>query len=406
MKLLGTNEKLVISINSIFTLSNVLSSMFLNVYLFTYTQSMVVMAIYTSIRIGLFPISEYLAALLAKRKGYTCSIMLGLMMIMSSLIFTLTMGDRFALYPNLVYVVAVLTGIGEGCYYLCINTLNQKCTTSKTRAHYLAMMGVVTNLGNLVGPFISTMILSKSINDLTGYTTIFKVILIFYLFILVLCWFVKVEKEKQILNLRGMFQLKKDYHWAYCCKCSLLNGIRDVFPLALSGLMVYEATGGDGTSYSQLLSLFSIITIASCLALKNCLSSHRWLHLYHIGAWITTGSMLAMLIFNNLYGAILYGVLNALSVATFSNPFTMDFMNIINRYEDGVMARLIVKETFLSIGRVGSMLLIAILSFIIPTQFMNIGVLVAAISPLWLIYLVRQYHHEIHNFKRTIGEKV
>lgn len=396
MKLLKRNEKLLICISTVFALSNVLSSIFLNVYLFTYTQSMVSMAIFTSIRLGLFPISELLAAKLARKRGYTLPIMIGLMMIMASLVFTLWVKDGFATKPLLIYVVAALTGIGEGFYYLCINTLYQKCTTADSRANFVTVNGVLGNIGTMIGPFISTFILSNSVTDLAGYTTIFQLILVFYMGIFIICGFLHVERETTQLQLRQAMHLKKDKHWTYCCLCSFINGVRDVFPLALSGLMVYEAAGGDGTTYSKLLSVFSIITIACCIGVKPWLIGKKWLKVYRTGAVISSISMLAMLVFNNLFGAILYGVCNALAAATLSNPWTIDIMNVMSRYQDSIMARMIAKEIALTIGRVGSMLVIVLLSFLLPSHYLKIGVLLAAASPIFLIIVVNRYHESSH----------
>lgn len=392
MHKLSRNEKLIISISAIFALSNVLSSLFLNVYLFIYTESLISMAIYTSIRLILFPPSEIMAARIAKKWGYTFPIMFGLMMIMACLIFTLYVGDGFAVHPNLVYVVAMMSGIGEGSYYVCINTLNQKCTTIESRANFLTIAGVLGNLGSMVGPFISTYILSISADDIAGYSMIFKLILVFYLIILIICCFLKVEKEEHELKVLPVMNIKKDLDWCYCCVLSFINGVRDVFPLALSGLMVYQATGNDGEIYSQLLSVFSVITVFSYAYLKRYLNSSKWLKMYNIGAVITAVSMLAMVVFNNIFGAILYGVCNALSAGTFTNPFSFDTMNVLGKYHDSIMSRMIAKEIYLTLGRVGAMLLVVALSFVLPDAYLTIGAVLAALSPIVIIILVNRYH--------------
>lgn len=393
MQVLSKREKLVIIISTIFSLSNVLSSLFLNVYLFTYTQDLVSMAIYTSIRLILFPPSEIMAARIARKKGYTYPIMFGLMMIMASLVFTLYVGEGFAHHHNLVYIVAMMTGIGEGSYYLCINTLNQKCSTPSTRASFLSIAGVLGNLGAMIGPFISTYILSISTDDIAGYTTIFKLILVFYFLIFVICGFLKMEKEEHSIKVFPVLKINNDDNWRYNCILNLVNGVRDVFPLALSGLMVYEATGGSGEVYSQLLSIFSVITIVGCWYFKRYLDSEKWLKLYNVGAIISAISMIAMVVFHNLFGAILYGVCNALSTGTFANPFSFDTMNILGEYKDSIMSRMVAKEIYLTVGRVGSMALVVILSFLFPKGYLTIGAIIAALSPIVVVLMVNKHHH-------------
>ena len=50
------NEKLLISSSTLNTLAGGMSAVFMNVFLYTYTGSLTVMALYTCIRIGMFPI--------------------------------------------------------------------------------------------------------------------------------------------------------------------------------------------------------------------------------------------------------------------------------------------------------------------------------------------------------------
>ena len=55
MKALSSNERLLILINCFYNLANAMSAVFMNVYLYAYTGSLVVMSIYTIVRIGLYP---------------------------------------------------------------------------------------------------------------------------------------------------------------------------------------------------------------------------------------------------------------------------------------------------------------------------------------------------------------
>ncbi len=200
-----------------------------------------------------------------------------------------------------------------------------------------------------------------------------------------------------------MLNIFSDSKWKYFCIIQFLWGVRDVFPLALSGLMVYSATGGDGTVYSKLLSAFSVIAVISCYISKRYLNSSKWMKMYNIGAIITTVSLFALVVFDNLFGAILYGICNALSVAMFSNPYSFDTMNIINCYHDNVMSRLIVKEIYLTIGRVTSMLFIAILSIVIPNYYLNIGTIIGGLTPLLMIIIVNKHYCNLNKRNGEYG---
>ena len=56
MKTMTQDEKMVILINCFYNLANAMSAVFMNVYLYAYTGSLVVMSIYTIVRIGLYPL--------------------------------------------------------------------------------------------------------------------------------------------------------------------------------------------------------------------------------------------------------------------------------------------------------------------------------------------------------------
>ena len=61
----------------------------------------------------------------------------GLVFLFFQCFFVLRYNELIANNHNWVYFVALLYGIGEGFYYLSINTLNQLVTTPKTRNTFL-----------------------------------------------------------------------------------------------------------------------------------------------------------------------------------------------------------------------------------------------------------------------------
>ena len=99
------NEILLILITSLWALSNTLSAVFVNVYLYTYTGSLVVMTIYRIIRIAQFPLFFTIGGKWAQQKGYAYPLATGVIISMLAVMYVLFMNDKFALNPNLVYPV-------------------------------------------------------------------------------------------------------------------------------------------------------------------------------------------------------------------------------------------------------------------------------------------------------------
>lgn len=125
MQKLTRDEMTTMVIASLYNLANAMSAVFMNVYLYAYTGSLVVMSVYTMVRIGLFPFFFTLGGKWAQKHSFAGPLSVGLVFIMFSLLFVLAAQDQFAVAPQLVYVVAALTGVGEGLFWLSLNSLNQ-----------------------------------------------------------------------------------------------------------------------------------------------------------------------------------------------------------------------------------------------------------------------------------------
>ena len=74
----------------------------------------------------------------------------------------------FERLPQLVYVVAALVGMGEGLYWLSINSLNQIVSTAKTRSLFISDIGIFNNLSAIIAPLISTFIIELAGTDTAG----------------------------------------------------------------------------------------------------------------------------------------------------------------------------------------------------------------------------------------------
>ena len=130
------DETTTILIACLFNLANAMSAVFMNVYLYAYTGSLVVMSIYTIVRIGLFPFFFTLGGKWAQKHSFAGPLTTGLVFIMLSLLFVLGAQDQFAVHPELVYGVAALTGIGEGLFWLSLNSLNQIVSSPQSRSRF------------------------------------------------------------------------------------------------------------------------------------------------------------------------------------------------------------------------------------------------------------------------------
>lgn len=394
--MLSKNEKLVISITSLWALANTMSAVFVNVYLYAYTGSLVVMTIFSIIRIAQFPVFFTLAGKWAQRKKFSPPLVMGLLITMLSLICVLTMNDMFELQPSLVYIVAILIGAGEGFFWLSINSLHQIVSTEQSRPRYLGTQGIFNNIANIFAPMLATLIIDHSESDVSGYITIFKLVLVVYVVMSFLAFQVKGESSKEPFSVFKCLSLKENADWRYCCIMTFLYGMRDAVILTLAGLLVYNATEGSGSLYSRLLTLFAVVAIASFYYTSRKLKPQNMYKLYTIGAVLISSSTILLVLWPSVYGAIYYGVVNALAGAMYGNPYSIIVMGEVNKFssKENIVGRVIAKEIYLSIGRCTGMLFIVICSFVFSESlYLPISVVFCSLFPIWVV-LYTQMHRK------------
>lgn len=396
MKALSSNERLLILINCFYNLANAMSAVFMNVYLYAYTGSLVVMSIYTIVRIGLYPFFFTIGGKWAQRHRFSQTLTAGLVFIMISLLFVLGASDQFERVPQLVYVVAALVGMGEGLYWLSINSLNQIVSTAKTRSLFISDIGIFNNLSAIIAPLISTLIIELAGTDTAGYVEIFKIVLVIYGLIALLSTRISARSVN-----RGFSVLKRmrldDPQWRYCMISTFLYGMRDSLILTLAGLLVYNATNGSGSAYGKLLAIFAVLTILAYAWVSRTMRRSNRMRYYQIGSLLIASSTIVLVLWPTLAGAIYYGVVNAIATPMYANPYTIIMMNAIQDYaaQENIVGRVIAKEAYLSIGRCLGMVLIVLCSLLLPeTLYLPTAVVMCSLFPVILTLYATVYHRE------------
>lgn len=394
---LSKNEKLVVAITSLWALANTMSAVFVNVYLYAYTESLVVMTIFCIIRIALYPFFFTVAGKWAQRFKFSQPLTMGVLVTMLSLICVLTMNDYFAAEPNLVYVVAALIGIGESFFWLSVCSLHQIVASEESRPRYLGTIGIFNNIANVFAPMLSTLIIDRSLSDVDGYVMIFKLVLVVYAVMVVLAFRVKGDALQQSFSVLKCIRTKGNPRWRYCCITIFLYGMRDALILTLAGLLVYNATDGSGGLYSKLLTVFAIVAIVFYYYVSRKMNRLNMYRYYRIGAVLIASSTIILVVWPTVYGAIYYGIVNALASPLFANPWQMIIMGGINEAAKGenVIGRVIAKETYMALGRCLGMLCIVLCSFVLPADwYLPVSVIFCSLFPIWLVLYDSWYRRQ------------
>ena len=392
MKLSQDENKLVL-INGMFNMANTLSQVFVNVYLYEYTGSLVVMSIYTIIRIGLFPFAFTFGGKVSSKLPFSVTITTGLLFIIGSLAFILTQQDLLSTFTFAAYIVAVLTGIGEGLYWFSINTCNQLVPSIDSRGQYLANIGVLNNITALVAPLLASLLITISGSDNAGYINIFRLVIVIYIVIVVISVGLKVKASGNSFRILDCLSLHHP-SWRFAMASVFFYGVRDGLTLTLSGLLIYDATASSGTLYSNLLAFFSVAAIIAFYVLGKKMTMRNMFKIFCWGAFLMITSTLVLVWFNNIAAAIYFGVTNAIATAIYNNPFVIMMMSIINGFpKSNHVGRVIAKETYQSLGRCFGMALIVACYFLFPTgrTYLLVSVTLCSLCPLVVVWLVKRY---------------
>ncbi|HPW53017.1 MAG TPA: MFS transporter [Erysipelotrichaceae bacterium] len=401
------NEKLLISCSVLFALASGMSAVFMNVFLYTYTGSLTVMALYTCIRMSIFPFSFTIAGKMARKISYGVTLSIGLIFLFYQLFFVLQFNYLFSINHNLIFLAAILSGLGEGFYYLSFNTLNQLVTSPETRADFLSISGILSNISNVAAPLISTFIISLSGSDINGYLNIFKIVLVVYGFISLLGIRIKAKGSSARFSVLKALTFQKDRQWRYVLLSHFLYGFRDSLILSLTGILVYNATNSSGSFYGKLLAFFSLLTIIAYAFASKLIKKHNRIKYYTYGAIFLSSASIILILFPNIYGALYYGIVNAIASPFYNVPFAIITMNALSDYSktENLAGRIIAKEAYLTVSRCLGLLFIVLCEKVFPgNTYLYVSVLTLSVSPIILVIYSNFYHTKRENGKQSANQ--
>lgn len=394
----GKDEKLVLLIVSIYTLASTMVTTFANVYLLDYTNSLIVISIYSMIRYSVLGLFAYISAKLSTKTKMTYSLVIGLILITSAVVYLLQVKDLIASNHSLVYLVGFIWGAGEGFFWISINSLHQIVTTLESRASYLGINGALNNLMTIVAPMVSSFILSFYLVEIDGYFTMFKVAIAIFIVIAIIALFISSACKRESFSLKNSIKdIKTDISWRYVAISQFVWGIRDAATVSLTGLLIYEAVG-SGSVYGQWLSLFALIATISYYLIGRVVKKKNRIPLLVIGSIGLFCSGISLILFKNTFGAFTHGLLHYTFLAWAYTPFSLIAMNIIGNYahKENVMRRTVIREIAIALGRGVGLLIVIIFSTLLQGSLgLNVGLLILYLFCLIFAWLAVFYDKKI-----------
>lgn len=376
-------------------MASAMTAVFVNVYLYKFTGSLVTMTAYAMVRFGFFPIAFTVGAHIGRKFRLSLTMTAGLLLIVFGLLVLLTLREKIGEIGYAIYIIGMIFGMGEGFFWLSTVSLNQLVSTKESRGKYLGFMGMFNGLTNIIAPLMAAQIVAWSPNDTEGYLRIFQLVIVLYLIIAYLASTIRVISQKGKFTVLDKVFQTKDKQWAYIFNSHLLFGVRDSLVLMLTGLLIYRATGGSGSTYGRLLAVFAMISIAAFYIAGKIITRKNRLKMYQFGALFTAISTVILVLFPTTAGAIAFGILASLVAPFYVLPFQIITMNATSDYMDeNIMGHIISKEIGITSGRLLGMLTIIAFSFIFPDEiFLPLAVIFCSMFPLILVIYATVYHN-------------
>ena len=403
IKRVSRNEKIMIAIYSIFNFANQMSSVFLNIFLYTYSNnSLVSMAIYTICRLSMYPIFFTISGRIAEKKSYSLTLAVALSIMAAQLLYVLQFHHLFSETIAYVYLAGIIGGIGEGFMWMSMNTLNQFVTTSDSMARYLSLVGVFNNIATLTAPLIASMLINISASDMDGYILIFRIVAVVFIFLVFLAMQIKVKGTDLSCSVKECLNISGDRIWRINMISTFLYGIRDSLTVVLVNLILYDALGKGGSEYSLILGFFSLIMILVYTFYSKRIEQDKILPVYVISAFLLASSTMVLTIAHNYFGGMYYGIANAVSYPAYSNGYSVLVMDAINRFADkeNMTGRVIAKEFYLDFGRIGGMLVVILFSKIFSqSMYLVVSVVIVSLFAIINVLYVHTSYRKL-NYNR------
>ncbi len=352
--MLSKAEKILIAVIAIYTLAATMVSTFANVYLLTYTKSLIIMSIYALIRYGVLALGALIAAKLSVKVKFSNILLAGLIFIILAVITLLLVSDYLSEQYQLVYLIGAIWGFGEGFFWISVNTMIQLLTSYQSRWRFIGLNGSLSNMVTIIAPLLSSLILKVVKLEHQGYLLIFISAVGLFILTAILATFLAAKASGQPFSVwANLKSLKTDFAWRQVVLAQFVLGIRDAASIALAGLLIYSILA-DGSLYGQVLSIFALLATLSQYLSSRLINHHNYRYLLMFGSVGIFLSGLCLIFWPTFSGVLTYGVLHSLAVPFCLNGFSILAMGTISQYleTENVIGRTATRELMIGAGRV------------------------------------------------------
>ncbi|OIK16568.1 hypothetical protein BIV60_03605 [Bacillus sp. MUM 116] len=360
-KILGDVEltkdlTLLLIIGGLYSLSVALSNTFVNIYLWKQTGQYSDLALYNLSIVVLQPLTFILAGKWAKKIDRVIVLRIGVIFLTFFYVTVLLTGKHASTY---LLLLGSLLGIGYGFYWLAYNVLTFEITEPETRDFFNGFLGILSSAGGMIGPIAAGIIITR-FEKFAGYSIVFGLSLGLFALAVFLSFSLKRRPAHgKYCFTRILAERKQNENWRLITNAHFFQGLREGTFLFVISVFVYISTGSEmalGT-YGLLNSGISFIAyyFASRLIKKKARKKAIL-----IGGILLYLAILLIVWDVNFAKLLIYAATIAIAYPLLLVPYISTTYDVIGTGWKAAEMRIeyiVVREIFLNIGRVVSILL-------------------------------------------------
>ncbi|GGM31447.1 MFS transporter [Paraliobacillus quinghaiensis] len=377
--------KLLLTIGGLYALATFLSNTFVNIYLWKQSNDYIAIALYNLAIYVLQPTTFIVAGRFAKKVDRVIVLRLGVTFLAFFFMTVLLVGENAAKFNILL---GGLLGVGYGFYWLAFNVLTFEITEPDTRDFFNGFLGLMQSFGGMIGPIVAGFIISQ-MNNSQGYTIIFSISFLLFICAVVCSFFLNRRSAVGKFDFRRILrERKKNSNWRHILYAHTLQGLREGIFVFVISIWVFIATGSElalGT-FNLVFSGFSFV----CYYAATRLIKQKMRKKSILVGGLALYFAIFLIIFNVNYTILLvYGALIGIAYPLFTVPYasmTYDIIGHAWKAKEMRIEYIVVRELFLNVGRVSSILLFILSVTLFPTDQVIPYVLVILGGGHFLVY--------------------
>lgn len=313
----------------LFMAAGTVTSIFMNIFIFSSTHSLHTTFLYDIFYYGTDPFIAFFSVYIAKRSNIKLGAMAGIIFFCLQLIL-IVFARSFAI--NHVYILGIVAGIGLGLYYPSTNLMIQKLTNAANRERFNGVFELIYRTNGVVIPVIASFIVFYT----RGFSIMFLIVLIVYLCsigIFSTTPFLPIKQAGPVNVFSGVKKLLAESDTRKVVLSILCKGIFDLNTTVILPLIGFTIIAGirQWGLFVSIIGMCSMLMAFLYGRWAQPQKERRMLFLVSL-LYITVGIMFSLLLSNIVF--LFFWGLNALVGVVTNISYNSAYQDVIEEYPD------------------------------------------------------------------------